>query len=306
MASTDKQSTQATPPYIGRFAPTPSGALHFGSLLAALASFLDARAHRGRWLVRMEDLDRARASAGAADQILRTLDAFHLHWDDPVTFQSQRFDAYQEALVQLRHKGLTFECCCSRQRIQRLPGVYDGHCRETAPTTGTRTSIRLRVPDRVYRFDDQIQGAYQQNLAHQCGDFVLLRRDAIPAYQLAVVVDDAWQGVTDIVRGYDLLDSTPRQLYLQAVLDLPRPRYAHIPLACTCSGQKLSKQNLARPLQPSHAREMIHQALRCLGQQPPGELITASPEEQIRWAIGAWDIQAVPKLANIPVLSALV
>lgn len=288
-------------PYIGRFAPSPSGALHFGSLLAALASFLDARAHQGSWLVRMEDIDPAREPPGAADLILRTLDAFQLHWDGAVLYQSQRLEAYQQALEQLRQQDLIYRCNCPRQRIQALRGIYDGHCRHHRPPGSDTCSIRIKVPDQQWGFDDRILGKYQQHLLRDSGDFVLHRRDALPAYQLAVVVDDAWQGITDVVRGSDLLDSTPRQLYLQTTLGLPAPRYAHIPVASNSQGLKLSKQNMARPLDPAQAPEAMHQALTFLGQQPAGRLKKEPVGTQLDWAIRHWDIQQVPKLANIPV-----
>lgn len=301
MPSNGKQSDQATQPYVGRFAPSPTGPLHFGSLLAALASFLDARSRQGRWLVRMEDLDRDREPPGAADTILATLEAFHLQWDGDVLFQSQRLEAYQHGLDHLRDKGLLYKCNCPRQRLRLLQGVYDGHCRQQPPAPGDPWAARIRVPDETWSFHDRIQGFHAQNLARECGDFVLYRRDGIPAYQLAVTIDDDWQRVTHIVRGYDLLDSTPRQLYLQHVLGLPLPVYAHIPLASSTSGAKLSKQNLARPLDTNNASESLYRALRFLGQKPPHALREETPETQIAWAIGQWDIQTVPKLATIPV-----
>ena len=287
--------------YVGRFAPSPSGALHFGSLLAALASFLDARAHNGRWLVRMENLDHSREAPGAADLILHTLEAFHLHWDGNVLFQSQRREAYRQALDQLLQDGTTYPCHCSRQRIQEIGGIYDGHCRQQPASASDTSATRIKVPAANWSFTDRIQGQFEQNLAQQCGDFVLHRRDGIPAYQLAVVVDDGWQGITDIVRGFDLIESTPRQLYLQSRLGLPAPRYAHIPTASNQAGQKLSKQGLARPLDASHAQQAIYQALKFLGQNPPQMLLEEVATTQIDWAIRHWDIQRVPKLANIPV-----
>lgn len=306
MASNGEQPDRANNLYVGRFAPSPTGPLHFGSLLAALASFLDARSRQGRWLVRMEDLDRAREPPGTANTILSTLEAFQLHWDGDVLFQSQRSEAYQRALEHLRAKDLLYACNCPRQRIRLLRGVYDGHCREHPPAPGNPCAARIKVPDEVWSFVDRIQGICEQNLARDCGDFVLYRRDHVPAYQLAVTVDDNWQGITHIVRGYDLLDSTPRQLYLQRALGIPQPVYAHIPLASSDSGQKLSKQNLARPLDIANASESLHQALRFLGQKPPDTLRRETPGTQIEWAIHHWDIQTVPKLATIPVEPMLV
>ena len=296
-----KSSGEPEHGYIGRFAPSPSGALHFGSLLAALASYLDARAHNGQWLVRMEDLDPAREPPGAADQILRTLEAFGLFWDGQVIYQSQRQAAYFEALEQLQRQSITFPCTCSRKRIKAMGGVYDGKCRQRQSPPRHDFATRLKVSDELICIPDQIQGDFVQNLLHHCGDFILQRRDGLIAYQLAVVVDDAWQQVTDIVRGYDLLESTPRQVFLQHLLDYPTPDYAHIPVAANDLGQKLSKQHFARPLLASESRQATHKALECLGQQPPAELASEAASIQIDWAVEHWDIHNVPKLANIPV-----
>lgn len=291
------------PRYIGRFAPSPSGALHFGSLLAALASFLDARAKNGIWLLRMEDLDPAREPAGAADQILSTLELSGLHWDGPVIYQSQRLDAYAEALTILQDKGIIYPCDCSRQRVRALGGVYDNQCRSRSQPPAGSSALRIRVPDTDYHFTDQIQDDYRQALAREVGDFVLRRRDGLFAYQLAVVVDDAWQGVTDIVRGHDLLDSTPRQLYLQQQLAYATPRYAHIPVAVNAQGQKLSKQHFAKPLTRENMPQQMSNALQFLGHTLPAELRKDPPDIQLKWAIAHWDIQRVPKLANIQVSS---
>lgn len=289
------------PSYIGRFAPSPSGALHFGSLLAALASYLDARSHNGLWLLRMEDLDPAREPPGAADQILRTLEAYGLYWDGDVIYQSTRLDAYQEALKQLEQAGMTFRCTCSRKRVHALGGVYDGKCRQRTSAPQHDYAVRLKVDDTVISVADQIQGRYQQQLKTHCGDFILRRRDGLFAYQLAVVVDDAWQQVTDIVRGYDLLESTPRQIWLQSCLQLPTPRYAHLPVASNDDGQKLSKQHFSRALQLTEGAEMIQQALNFLAHPVPEELSGAAVSDILPWAIRNWDIQRVPKLANIVV-----
>lgn len=294
--------------YIGRFAPSPSGPLHFGSLVAALASYFDARANDGTWLVRMEDLDPAREPPGAADDILNTLEHFGLHWDGSVLYQSQRLDAYQEALQSLSERGLIYACDCSRAQIQEIGGVYDNRCRTrmVSASASTRSAglapsmaLRVKVADEIIRFDDAVQGLQQQDLMRECGDFVLLRKDGLFAYQLAVVVDDAFQHITDIVRGHDLLDSTPRQIYLQRLLGFPTPRYAHIPVAVNEFGQKLSKQHFAAPLSPESPGRQITAALRFLGLQPDAELTGAPPAALLEWATGHWHIQAVPKLANI-------
>jgi glutamyl-Q tRNA(Asp) synthetase len=287
--------------YIGRFAPSPSGELHFGSLLAAVAGFLDARSNKGRWLLRIEDLDPAREPPHAAEQILRILEAFELHWDGPVLYQSQRHQAYQEALEKLNQLELVYPCNCSRQTIRAMSGVYDSRCRTAGAKLRKPCALRLQVPEQIITFDDLIQGPQQQHLRSQAGDFVILRKDGLFAYQLAVVVDDGFQHVSHIVRGCDLLDSTPRQIYLQKLLDLPEPVYAHIPVAVNSQGQKLSKQHFAAPIQASQASRYLHQALLFLGQNPAANLAGAPPSEQLAAAVESWDIQAVPKLANIPI-----
>lgn len=284
--------------YIGRFAPSPSGPLHFGSLVAALASFLDARAHGGLWLLRMEDLDPAREPPEAATSILRSLEAFGLHWDSDVLYQSTRLDTYRNALDRLRTLGLIYACDCSRQEVQAMGGVYDGRCRaRTKPVA--HGALRVRVADETIAFDDLIQGPQVQQLQRECGDFVVLRKDGLFAYQLAVVVDDAFQGITHVVRGVDLLDSTARQIYLQHCLGEPTPQYAHIPVAINADGQKLSKQHFARAIDDARPVPQLLQSLQFLGQPLAPGLQEASTEELLDWAIRHWDIQAVPKLANI-------
>lgn len=288
--------------YTGRFAPSPSGPLHFGSLVSALASYLDARSHRGRWLLRMEDIDPIREPPEAADSILRTLDQFELHWDGDVLFQSRRAAAYDGALQQLRDQGLLYDCDCTRLQIQTMGGVYNNRCRNHIGAIKAAAE-RVQVSASTVCFTDTVQGPQQQNLLHECGDFVLRRKDGLIAYQLAVVVDDAFQNITDIVRGSDLLDSTPRQIYLQETLGVATPRYAHVPVAVNELGQKLSKQHFADPLNTSDPGVEIYRGLRFLGQFPPSELIGAPPATLLNWAIAHWDIQAVPKLAKIPLAS---
>lgn len=287
--------------YVGRFAPSPTGALHFGSLLAALASFLDARAHHGRWLLRMEDLDPAREPPGAAQQILDTLDDFGLHWDGPVVYQSQRIDVYHQVLTSLIDQNQVYRCDCSRQRVRAMNSIYDNQCRNRQLPPESDYALRLKLPDTTITFEDRIQGRYQQHLTRECGDIVLCRRDGLVAYQLAVVVDDAWQGVTDIVRGYDLIDSTPRQIALQQLLSHAQPRYAHIPVASNQQGQKLSKQHFAKALDGRDAKRYLHEALRFLRQDLVAGSNRETPDSQLQRAIERWDIQRVPKLANIPV-----
>lgn len=286
------------PVYTGRFAPTPSGYLHFGSLVAALASWLDARAAGGRWLLRMEDLDPPREVPGAQDAILRTLETYGLHWDGPVERQSARHAAYAAAVDELLARGLAYPCTCSRKQLEGQ-ALYPGTCRD-AHRPLADAAIRLRVPDAEYRFVDRVQGPFAQNLAREVGDFVIRRRDGLFAYQLAVVLDDAWQGVTDIVRGADLLDSTPRQLYLQELLGLPRPRYLHIPLLLQPDGHKLGKSYRSPPLPADQAPALLARALRALGQQPPGELARAGVGEVLAWGVRHWSPTAIPRQTSLP------
>lgn len=284
--------------YIGRFAPSPSGPLHFGSLIAALASFLDARAHHGQWLLRMEDLDPAREPPQAAGQILQALEAFGLHWDGQVLYQSSRLAAYRDALQRLQQSGYMYACDCTRQQIQALGGVYDNRCRNRKDVPQD-CALRVKVADRTIQFEDQIQGLTQQQLVRECGDFVLLRKDGLFAYQLAVVVDDAFQNISCVVRGSDLLDSTPRQIFLQQCLGFKTPQYAHFPVAVNEENQKLSKQHFAAPLDHSTPLPALLRALRFLGQALPADADQGDIASVLHWAITHWDIQAVPKLANI-------
>lgn len=291
--------TDSPPGPVGRFAPSPSGALHFGSLLAALASFLDIRQRGGRWLVRMEDLDPDREPPGAADEILRLLEAFQLHWDGEVIYQSQRLEAYAEALRHLEEWGLTYPCSCTRRRVRDLGNRYDGYCARHPGAVRQPAAIRVRVPAGAITFDDRIQGRQSFDLSAICGDFIIRRKDGLFAYQLAVAVDDGHQQITEVLRGSDLLDSTPRQIHLQRTLGLAVPRYAHIPVASNAAGQKLSKQHFARPLDAGHAGAYLYDALAFLGQSPPSGLRGAAAGELLEWGIRHWDIQKVPRVANI-------
>lgn len=258
--------------YTGRFAPSPTGPLHFGSLLAAVGSYCDARAAGGRWLLRMEDIDPPRAMPGASDQILRQLEAYGLAWDGPVLYQSTRDQAYLEALEQLQAQGDVFWCRCSRTELARLgTGVYPGTCRAFT-TPRSDAAIRLRVPEGITSFRDVVFGPQEESVARQTGDFVLRRRDGLFSYQLAVVVDDAAQGVTRVVRGADLLDNTARQIVLQQRLGLASPTYLHLPLAVHADGSKLSKQTHAVALPVPASPDLLRLALQRLGQiQPPPE-----------------------------------
>ncbi|MBB3104943.1 tRNA glutamyl-Q(34) synthetase GluQRS [Azomonas macrocytogenes] len=284
--------------YIGRFAPTPSGYLHFGSLVAALASFLDARAAGGSWLVRMEDLDPPREVPGAQDAILHTLEGYGLEWDGEVVRQSSRQAQYAQAIEYLLEQGLAYPCACSRRQLKAYPGPYPGFCRE-AGRDRQNAAIRVRAPHLYYRFTDRVQGEYTQQLGQDVGDFIICRRDGLLAYQLAVVLDDAWQGVTDIVRGADLLDSTPRQLYLQELMGLLHPRYLHVPLIIQPDGHKLGKSYRSPPLRPEEAAPLLLRALRTLGQQPPAELHQALPADILAWAISHWTAERIPRRQSL-------
>jgi glutamyl-Q tRNA(Asp) synthetase len=288
--------------YRGRFAPSPTGALHFGSLIAAVASFADARAHGGEWLVRMDDLDRPREVAGAADAILRTLTAFGMDWDGEPLYQSRRTDAYAAALARLTALGLAYPCACSRAEIAQTIAsagstdpIYPGTCRDGLPPGRRARSIRLRTPPGAVCFQDRIQGEQHQDVAAAVGDFILRRADGIHAYQLAVVLDDAWQGVNQVVRGADLLASTPRQVLLQEALGLPRPAYAHVPLAVDAAGVKLSKSLAAAPVDPADPLPALRRAWVWLGQTaPPAD---CSLSGFWRHAIAHWQIGQVPARA---------
>jgi len=300
-------ATHSTARYVGRFAPSPSGPLHFGSLVAAVGSYLDARSHDGAWLLRLEDVDRPRCQPGAADGILRALAAFGFEWDAEVVIQSQRDAIYGAAFEKLREGGRIFPCGCTRREIAdsqpqgglSLAGdgaqIYPGTCRSTLMPGRPVRSWRLRVDADVMVFDDAVQGPIRQDLGAEVGDFVLLRADGLFAYQLAVVVDDAAQGITHVVRGADLLDSTPRQILLQRLLGLPTPRYAHLPVAVNAAGEKLSKQTRAMPLSASRPLPALLGALKFLGQMPPGELAEASLSELWCWARVHWDLARVPR-----------
>jgi len=278
--------------YTGRFAPSPTGPLHFGSLIAALGSFLDARAHGGHWLVRMEDLDTPRNSPGAANAILRVLDALGLHWDGRVIYQSTRREQYMTALERLEKEGRLFECACTRAEVGDKP--YPGTCRRGLPPGRRGRSLRLRLPNEALAFTDALQGEFKQHLQREAGDTILRRADGVIAYHLAVVVDDAAQGVTDIVRGADLLDSTPRQIYLQRLLGLPTPRYLHLPVALGSDGRKLSKQNGAAAIDSRQGGALLCRALRFLGQTTPAELEAAPAAEVLTWAGREWRPGSVP------------
>ena len=287
--------------YVGRFAPSPTGALHFGSLVAALASWLDARAAGGRWLVRIEDLDAPRVQPGAAEAILGALRALGLHWDGPVLYQSSRGARYAAALERL--SAHTYACGCTRREIADSAlglaadgaQIYPGTCRTGLQAGKQARAVRVRTPHAAVGFEDRVQGMQRQSLEREVGDFVLCRADGQFAYQLAVVVDDAEQGVTDVVRGADLLDSTARQVHLQRLLSLPAPRYLHVPVALNERGEKLSKQTGAASIDTRRAREALAPALAFLGQAPSPDLSAA---------VSNWDPARIPRVRALPAASA--
>lgn len=287
----------ANPAYRGRFAPSPTGPLHFGSLLAALGSWLLARRAGGEWLVRIEDLDPPRELPGAARRQLDTLAAFGLESDGPVLWQSRRGDAYQAALDRLLADGLAFACHCSRGDLAGEGGI---HRRCTADAPRAQPAVRLRVRDGTrIAFDDRLQGRIGQDVAGEVGDVVLRRADGYWAYQLAVVVDDAAQGITDVVRGADLLDSMPRQILLQRALGLPTPRYAHLPLVLDAQGRKLSKSLAALPVDAEDPLPALRLAWRALGQDPAALRAASGAGSALAAAVAAFDPERLPRTRSI-------
>lgn len=292
--------TSATPPSskvvgTGRFAPSPTGPLHYGSLLAAVASFLNIRSTGGTWLVRIEDLDPPREMAGAADDILRTLEKYELHWDHEVIYQSTRSQIYDAALQQLTEKELVYHCSCTRKEIAlRGEKIYSGYCRTGMQKKRKQNSLRVKVPDQPIEWQDRIQGRQSANLFQMNGDFIVRRADGLHAYHLAVVVDDASQGITEIIRGADLLTSTNAQLFLQQQLDLDTPLYGHIPVAINSTGEKLSKQSGAAAIAELDPANTLYKALQDLGQQPPAELSKSTVGEIIDWGTLNWDLRRIP------------
>ena len=293
--------------YRGRFAPSPTGHLHFGSLVAAVASYLAAQSVHGEWLVRIEDIDRPREVPGSADSILKTLDAFGFEWNGSIARQSERTSLYDAALARLARDGLTYECSCSRKDIAAVGAAdsdetrYPGWCRAGPLQRNAVCATRLRIAHEAVSFIDEIQGSVTTNVSEDCGDFVLKRRDGLFAYQLVVVVDDADQGITHVVRGADLLSSTPRQLLVQQSLGLSSPRYAHVPLATDDRGVKLSKSGGAGAVDATKPVEELWRALHFLRQEPPVELRLSPLRTLWEWAVHRWTTLPLRGLHRSPV-----
>ncbi|MBI5752417.1 MAG: tRNA glutamyl-Q(34) synthetase GluQRS [Hydrogenophilales bacterium] len=291
--------------YRGRFAPSPTGPLHFGSLITALGSYLDAKSQGGEWWLRIDDLDPPRVAPGAIDAILRAMEAYGLAWDGAVQYQRQRGEAYAAALAGLQGLGVVYACACSRREIADSsigrPGapVYPGICRAGLAPGKIARALRVDTRGACVDFADRLQGAVMQDLEREAGDFIVQRADGLFAYQLAAVVDDAELGITDIVRGADLLDSTLRQVYLRRLLDLPLPRYLHLPVAVNALGEKLSKQTLAPPLDMAHPQPALVQALRFLNHAPPQALEGAETREILAWAVQNWSVARIPAVRSM-------
>ena len=288
--------------YAGRFAPSPTGPLHFGSLVTALASFLRARQQSGRWLVRIEDIDPPRQPGDAIERIVGSLIAHGLDWDGELTFQSKRSSHYDQAIEQLRQSGLIYPCDCSRRQIKDagakigdagLGLIYPGTCRHSPPLHGDSLALRIRVNDEVIRFDDLLQGPQEQNLSKASGDFLLRRRDGLYSYALAGTVDDILQGITEIIRGADLLSETPRHIYLTRKLGVEVPKYGHVAVALNPAGQKLSKQNYARALDDNQAGENLVAALRFLRLPVQNDMPQLPISEIIDWAISNFSLDTI-------------
>ena len=296
--------------YVGRFAPSPTGQLHFGSLITAVASYCEAKVNQGQWLVRMEDLDKPREIQGASDKILQQLEGFGFEWHGAVVYQSQRSKFYTEALNQLNTKQLIYPCTCTRKEISDVSTslgidgvIYPNICLNYPIKPGAAIAYRIKINRSDIYFNDAIQNGVHQKIDEDVGDFIIKRADGVFAYQLAVIVDDALQGVTHIVRGADLLDSTPRQIYLQQQLKFATLQYAHVPIVTNNQNEKLSKQTLAKPIEINMASQLIYDALCFLGQQPPPALKNAFLSEVWQWTLQHWDILAVPKTRQIRINS---
>ncbi|PCJ45420.1 MAG: tRNA glutamyl-Q(34) synthetase GluQRS [Moraxellaceae bacterium] len=288
------------PNYTGRFAPSPTGPLHFGSLVTAVASYLDAKQQGGKWLVRMEDLDPPREMPGAADAILTALELHGLHWDDSVSYQSQRHEHYETVIQSLLTNNQAFYCTCTRKQLAAQHNIHHiDTCHKRPSPPNEPYSIRLTAQDTSICIDDKLQGSFCQNIKHDISDFIIKRKDGLYAYHLAVVVDDQWQQITHIMRGIDLLDSTPRQCFLQQHLNYTTPEYSHLPVIVNSQGQKLSKQTYAKAIPTTHCNQSLWTALWVLGLNPTTELQQETPEQILNWGIQAWNTDKLIGLSRI-------
>jgi len=295
--------TSVAASYVGRFAPSPTGPLHFGSLLAAVASYGQALANDGRWLLRIENIDPPREQPGADKLILDTLEAYGFEWDEPVSYQSDFAPRHETLVTSLVEAGLAYPCSCSRRDLADCPRgplgpIYPGTCRSACISSDA--SIRLRVDDSPVGFEDALQGYFAQRLESESGDFVIKRRDGLIAYHLAVVADDFDQGISEVVRGVDLLDSTPRQIYIQRQLGFQTPAYMHIPVAINNEGQKLSKLHGSPAISADNAATELCLALRCLKQEPPDELAGHDVRSIWQWVANNWDATPLRGQTTIP------
>ncbi len=293
--------TNKTPQtYKGRFAPSPTGPVHFGTLIAAVGSYLQAKTNHGEWLIRIEDVDVTRKVDGADTDILHTLEAFGFEWHGEIIYQSSQTEHYQQALDQLLSRFLVFPCLCTRKQLAETnSSIYPGTCRNRLLPETKQHALRLRTKNKTICFDDAVMGKQSQNLEKQCGEFIIKRRDGLFAYQLAVVVDDALQNISEIVRGTDLLDSTPRQIYLQQLLGYTTPTYYHLPLAVDADGKKISKSDGATKVDVKNREKLICNVLDFLGQQPPADLSNSNINDIWSWAEEHWDICQIPTQENI-------
>ena len=284
--------------YIGRFAPTPSGPLHFGSIIAALASFLDARNNNGKWLLRIDDLDIPRVQQGASNSILNTLEILKLEWDEEIVYQNDRIDIYEKFLNKLSENGQLYQCYCPRKLTKGIP--YPGTCRNTPPVHRNQYALRVKTNTQSIRLTDLVQGIYEQNLQKSTGDFIILRSDKIFAYNFATAIDDVLQGITDVIRGADLLDTTPKHLFLQSLLGLDSPKYGHVPVATDINGIKISKQTGAiDALVGNKPETVLTNALKFLGQSVDVAMERSDVDTILTWALEHWDITQVPKVTAI-------
>ena len=296
--------------YRGRFAPSPTGPLHFGSLIAAMGSYLEAKQQQGMWLVRIDDIDPPREQKGAATDILKTLEAFGFEWDAEVLYQSSRLNRYQEAVNDLLRQNKAYPCKCSRKSIIEATGksqgeiVYPGYCRHGLKDTHTPPlghAVRLLFNSQLLSFNDAVQGQQSVNPEKEIGDFIIQRRDQYFSYQLATGIDDAEQNISHVVRGADLLNCTPCQLHVQKELDLPSPEYCHLPIALNHENQKLSKQSHADAILEESATSLLLNALKFLGQMPPIELMDCNKDEIWKWAKSHWQLELVPKQSKLKI-----